>query len=430
MQRVNAMRVRRTVCLQHGDWAGAERAREQAELMALQSSGRQIFEAPLRTELLAHWLARDLAGVKQTAEQLARVAATQAGWRVHHRISEGYFEALRGNPEGALVVFDDCVERCQPDPDEEDRSLDVWLRASAGAISMLLDLDRVAEARSRAEHVLTQCQALEIELAALPIACALALAEARSGDAERATQRIEAAIADQRRRGVTGLLLGASYELRARVAIAVRDEAAAVHYAKLVAQEFRHGALTSRYGRLLQEARDAGVRVSKRAFESPAVSRESDPVADAIARSFEGTHGPARARRVLELLCERGAATGGHLFCARGDRDDLECVASLRETEPSDALVRFAAGFWQNQLEEAEMSAVLTELPWAGQSYKPFTWNGPDGNTYDVLVLYSPRVLAAHVGLACLNAGDRVDRVEWSTGLLSALASLLHDEQA
>jgi Protein kinase domain/AAA ATPase domain len=429
MQRVNAMRVRRTVCLQHGDWAGAERAREQAELMALQSSGRQIFEAPLRTELHAQWLARNLAGVKQTAEHLGRVAAIQPGWRMHQRLAEGYFEALRGDPTGALVVFDDCVQRTQPDPCDEDRPFDVWLRASAAAMSMLLDLDRVDEARARGERVLKECATLDIQLSALPIECMLALAEARSGDAERATARIEAAIADQRHRGVTGLLIGACYETGARVAIAIGDQAAAVHYAGLVAQEFRHGTLTSRHGRLLQEARNAGMQIPERMLEGLTLAPERSPEAEALARSLENTHGAERTRRVLQILCEHGHAASGHLYCRRAARDDLECTASLREPAPSEALTRFAQGFWQSQLEEAEMSAVLTEVPWASQSYKSFTWRDPRGDTYEVLVLYSARVLPPHVALACLNVSDRADRVEWSTGWLSAIALCLRDER-
>ena len=410
-----------------GDWAGAERAREQAELMALQSRGRQIFEAPLRTEFHAHWLARDLAGVKQAAEQLGRMAASRAGWRVHHRLAEGYFEALRGDSVGALGHFDACVRRCQPDTQDEDRSFDVWLRASAAAIATLLDLDRVGEARERGERVLAECQVLDIQLSAIPIECLLALAEARSGDVKRAMDRIEAAIADQRGRGVSGLLLGACYETRARIAIAVRDEAAAIHYAELVAQECRYGALMSRHGRLLQEARNAGVRMPDRANERPVLTLERAPEAEAVMRALAGSHGSERARRVLQILCERGHALDGHLFCAHSGPNELACVASLGEPEPSAALTRFASGFWQDQLEEAEMSTVLTELPWARQSYEPFTWSDPRGGRHEVLVLYSARVLPLHVGLACLNVGQRVER---STSFLSALASGLNDAYA
>jgi hypothetical protein len=432
LQRVNAMRVRRIVCLQHGDMAGAERAREQAELMALQATGRQIFEAPLRTELYAHWLARDLAGVKQTTEEIGRLAASHPGWRVFHRLAEGYFQALRGDPASALTAFDDCIKRSRPDPHDEDRCLDAWLAASAGAMSILIELERVDEARTRGEHVLAQCQALEIGLAAEPISRELALAEARSGDATRAIARIEAVIADQRERGVSGLQLGASYETRARVAIATRDDTAANHYAGLVAQEYRYGsALTSRYGRLLQEARRAGVQMPAQPSElaTAALATQTNPEAEALARSLADVHGKDRARRILELLCEHGQATGGHLYVARGTQDELVSAASVRESEASEALTRFARAFWREQLEEAEMSAVLTELPWSHAKYQPLSWRDPRGESYEVLMLYSAHVLPAHVGLAVLHVGDRSDRVEWSTQLLSAVAAQLNADR-
>ncbi len=155
-----------------------------------------------------------------------------------------------------------------------------------------------------------------------------------------------------------------------------------------------------------------------------AVVPEND-AAETLARSLAGAHGSDRVRRALELLCEYGRATGGHLFVSSGPENGLEFAASVRESEPSAALTRFAEAFWSNQLEEAEMSAVLTELPWAQQSYKPFEWIDPRGELYEVLVLYSARVLPAHVGLACLCVGKREEPAEWSTALLSALASQL-----
>jgi hypothetical protein len=105
-------------------------------------------------------------------------------------------------------------------------------------------------------------------------------------------------------------------------------------------------------------------------------------------------------------------------------------VASVREPAASEALTRFALGFWENQLEEAEMSAVLTEVSWAARSYKPLTWSDPRGDKYELLLLYSPRALPPQVGLACLNITASADRVEWPTSLLSALANVLHDEHA
>jgi hypothetical protein len=432
LQRVNAMHVRRIVCLQHGDWEGAARAREQAELMGLQGSGRQIFEAPLRTELYAHWLARDLAGVKQTADRIGRLVPNHPGWQVHHRVAQGYFDALRGDSARALIAFDDCVAHSQPDAGDPDRSYDAWLRASAAALSMLLELDRVDEARTRGVHVLEQCTALSISVSAQRVAIELALAEARSGHAQQAIERIELVISDQCQRGVRGLQLGASYEARARVAVALHNEVDTARYAALAAQELLHGpgaTLTLRCGRLLQEARRAGVSIPSLAQTGAAAvqSASIDPNAAAVARALGEARGNERARRALELLCKHGHATGGYVYLARGANAELVLVASWNASQPSEALARFASAFWRQQLEEAAMSAVLTELPLIPEAYKPRGWSDPQGARYEALELYSSRALPPQIGLAVLRVDKRERNPEWSTALLSTVAMQLRD---
>jgi hypothetical protein len=425
LQRVNAMRVRRIVCLQHGDWAGAERAREQAELMGLQASGRQLFEAPLRTELDAHWLARDLAGVKQTADRIGRLVAHYPGWRIHERLAQGYFDALCGDAGSALLAFDECVALSHPDGQDSDRKCEAWLRASAAALSTLLELGRVDEARARGEAVLAQSTALEISIAAQRVERELALAEAMSGHSARAIERIEGVIAEQRQRGVSGLQLGASYEARARVAIALGNADDAARYAELAASEFRHGsgeALSSPYGRLLQEARRAGVHIPAHGAEFSAgalASVPTDPHAEAVVRWLGEAQGDERARLALELLEKHARSAGGYLYLSHAE---LTRVAASDISPPSEALSAFVSAFWQQQLEEAEMSAVLTELPWANETYKARAWYDAQGERYEVLELYSPRCQPPHVGLAILRASDGASQTQWPTALLSALA--------
>jgi hypothetical protein len=69
-------------------------------------------------------------------------------------------------------------------------------------------------------------------------------------------------------------------------------------------------------------------------------------------------------------------------------------------------------------------------VPFAAASYEPVIWRDPNGDAYETLVLYSPRALPPHVGLACLRVRDRAEQVEWPTSLLGALASALHELRA
>jgi hypothetical protein len=328
-----------------------------------------------------------------------------------------------------LAAFDECTACSEPSDQDPNRNFEAWLHASAAALAMLLELGRVADARRRGEHVLERCNALEITVAAQSVHCELAVAEARSGEPARAIARVAAVIADQCQRGVSGLLLGASYEARARIAISLRHEADAQHYAALAARESQHGgssSLEARYGRLLQEARREGLRLPTHPAEiavAALTTHEEDPELTALERA----HPEARAAGALELLCEHGQAAGGYLYLASGT--GLVLLASRHAPLPAEALGRFASGFWRQHLEDAEMSAVMTELPWSHRWYKPLAWSDPQGERFEVLVLFNAQTRPAHIGLAVLRVGERRNGPEWSTQWLSTLALRLCDER-
>jgi hypothetical protein len=100
-------------------------------------------------------------------------------------------------------------------------------------------------------------------------------------------------IADQRAIGITGLLLGASYEARARVAIWSGDQAGIARYLTLTATEYRHGhnsALGARYERLLREAHGAvqAQLPTLADFQSSLTSRMTRVHDGSIAQSIAG----------------------------------------------------------------------------------------------------------------------------------------------
>jgi hypothetical protein len=99
----------------------------------------------------------------------------------------------------------------------------------------------------------------------------------------------------------------------------------------------------------------------------------------------------------------------------------------LRAPPPSEELTCFALAFWRQQLEDAEMSAVLTELPWTHERNEPFQWRDSQGERYDVLLLYNAHALTAHVGLALLHIAKGSVKPRWSTAWLSTLALQLSE---
>jgi hypothetical protein len=147
-----------------------------------------------------------------------------------------------------------------------------------------------------------------------------------------------------------------------------------------------------------------------------------DTQAEALTRSLASAPGAERSRHALELLCQHGQASGGYLYLRSGENAELVLVETSLAPPPSAALTRFVAACWQEQLEDAEMSVVLTELPWKRDTYAPLSWRDPEGERFDALVLYNAQTLPAHVGLAVLRVGERRSSPEWSTALVSTIA--------
>jgi hypothetical protein len=268
-QRLAALYLHKIIRLEQGDWTGADQLRRQAELMALRWQSAQMFHYNLTVEILAHSDARDLIGVKQVIERFEVLAARYPGWVPYLRDARARFDLLRGDWNAAKVGFEACIELTKLDENKRSRMLPVWVTAQAGLCEALQALDRTEEARAQAHTALQICEELHIYSHASGLVRALALAEAKLGDAATANERLDRLIERQIALGTTGLRLGLSYEARAQIAIWNNDQPAFERYARLTAQEYRHGArspLGARYDRLIHEARRRGY----------------EPVADAV----------------------------------------------------------------------------------------------------------------------------------------------------
>jgi hypothetical protein len=128
----------------------------------------------------------------------------------------------------------------------------------------------------------------------------------------------------QKRLGVSGLLLGANYEARARVAILAGDETALSAFAALTASEYRRSAgspLGARHERLLDDARVAFphrmITLSEAEMRSAAASGiERQPTAARLVSQVlrQATTAQERASFALSLLCEDSRASAGYLY--------------------------------------------------------------------------------------------------------------------
>jgi hypothetical protein len=368
MQRVNAMYLRKIVCMQRGDFENAERFRRKAEVLAVQATSRSMFNTTMTLELAAHALARDLTGVKQIMDRIEPIAPGNVTWTIYHHLAAAHFHRLRGDLEAALAASERALALVAPDAGGASRSLVAWPSVAAAHIEILTELDRVEDARRFGERAIEQAEALGIDAGAFEVVRALALAEGKSQRLAQAQDRLERLIGAQRNLGSVGLNLGASYEARARVAIWAGDHAAVEHYGRLAANEYRHGRsspLGTRYERLLQEARIAGIHalpqlaaLDATPISSTALGGRRPTIETSLTDALSAAETPrARAELALGLLCEVHAARGGHLFVLRDGA--LEHAATLGADAPDEALRPMLDDIWQQQLAAADMPTQL-----------------------------------------------------------------------
>jgi hypothetical protein len=311
--------------------------------------------------------------------------------------------------------------------------------AAAAYVDTLVRLDRASEAKACAERALAECERRELGVASHEVVRQLALAEAKLGDHAKGASRLEALLDGQLALGVSGLNLGASYEARTRVAIWAGDHAGVEHFARLTAEQYRHGRgspLGVRYERLMGEARGAGVAVlpALSAFESTMfgnteIGTRGSAIAT-IAESMIGAHDAAeRGQRALRLLCEARGARGGHLFL--GVESELRLAATYAADAPDAALERAVSDFWSQQSEGIDPDTAQLSDGTSVHGYTTLQWTDLRGTTYQ------PVLVSGKVGQGMVNAGvalliehDSGATATTSMPLVAELAGFLVRSQA
>ena len=407
-QQVNAMLLRKALCLQQGDFETAERFRRKAEVLAVLATVRQMFGSSIIAELFVHVTARDLTGVKQIMDRIPPLAEQYEGWRPYQYIAEGHFHRLRGDLAAARTAFERALALF-PEPHDAVRRMVAWPSVVAGYIETLLDQGDCATARAVGEAALQSCRELDIELGASDVARVLALAEGRAGQLDRAAARMRALLDAQLALGITGLNLGTSYEALALIAIWAGDAEGVERYGRLAAKEYRHGRnspLGMRYERLMQEARRAGIHALPEL-----ASLDADPMGTSVLGGTRATETivtealsgaesrPRRAAMALGLLCDAYGAGGGHLYLM--DKSALVLSATVAAEDP-DALEPLVTSFWHRLLEDADMATeIVTNGPTPSAS--SYLWTDRRGTPYEPMTIGCVvDGVTLHVGVAVL----------------------------
>jgi hypothetical protein len=326
-QAVNAMYLRKCLRLQAGDREGAERFRKQAELLHLRSTAEQMFTSNLLLELNAHALARDAQGVKQTWDRILPLAARYPGWVAVELLARAVFHQLIGEAQRAHEAFDACLREVDLVRDAGTKVVLIWPSACAGYVETLSELGRFAEARSYGERVLLTCSEREIGVAAHAVQRAVALAEAKCGDSAHAIARLASLLEEQRKLGIKGIQLAATYEARAKVALCMQDSASYREYARLGAAEYHEAhtsSLSTRYSGWLTKTRDRPSTPPEPELSFNTVQLRgagSARGAGALERELAAASEPAeRAQKGLVLLCDAASASAGRLYLLQADK--------------------------------------------------------------------------------------------------------------
>ncbi|HKP62662.1 MAG TPA: protein kinase [Polyangiales bacterium] len=401
LHQVSTLQLRRQLSVFDGDLEAAERYRKRAELVAAQASSRQMFESA--SELFLHVHLRDLAGVKHAADRIALFAARWPGWRPVHQLAQGYYHRLRGDLPAALAAFERTIAIYDRELADRPASELMHLAASQGCMTVLEELGQLEAARELGLALVRRCKEREITCS-VDYLRALAVIEAKLGDHESATARLDALLV--RSEKLRPSFAALDYEARARIAILAKDATTAGHYMRLALEHGAADGATGRlgmHGRLLDEARKQGLdlEVPVSNFETnlevqstrKANARFDDALRNALAITLEPS---ARARRALELLCRELNASAGQLYFARG----LDLTRSASLTDPDPALDRFAAGYWKQRQLQATMTTVFT-TPEQAAGLATGSWTSSSGKQYALLPL-SPEGEAECLGLAAI----------------------------
>jgi hypothetical protein len=430
LQKISALHLRRIVRLQQGDWNGADKLRRQAEVLTLSKRAPQLFKSLVTTEITACTKACDLVGLQAAIEELKRMAAQAPGWLPAAISAEAAFQLVRGDDAAAQAGFEQAIASCEFDEHGHSTSPMTWVYAQAGRAEALLGMNDAEEARARAAAALQICEANEIESPAYELVRILALAEVKLGQT-RGIERIEELIAKQQQLGVTGLLLGLSFEARAQMAIWRGDTAAFEHYSRLCAREYRHGArspLGKRYERLMNEAGRYGMRaqVALSDFE-PMTAVDSSAMDETdlqklVSRTMTNQRIDERARKALQMICDSRAAGAGHLYLQVAN--DAQWVASLGADPPPAGTTDLVRDFIAQEEERADTMTVMATAGLQDSDDGSATLH-VTGVTYEMLLLtcvVGGRGIVA--GVALVSAEKRV-RSPKQAQLLTLLASHL-----
>ncbi|HMI90517.1 MAG TPA: hypothetical protein VK509_04095, partial [Polyangiales bacterium] len=393
---VDAVLVRMVYHLWQGNAREAERCKRRVEVLRVQNAPRQMPEGThLLAEVAAHAATTDLMRVKQSMDEIERLAKRLPGWVPIHQYAAGEYQRLRGDAASALGHFEQGLACSEAGRHQ------AWPDLAGAHVRALLDLGRDEEACSLGERYLAAAEQAELGHVGNYIRMPLALAQARLGLHEVAARNAEASVRDFEQRGSGGLSLGVAYETWARVASLARNEPLFARCAERCAELYRAGenrALSARYARLIQDAKQAELGISAGLTAAADFTGQTlgESVAHVTSIMESCVNARDRARCALQLLMQHSGAHAGWLY---GGQDGVIVELAQLGPEAMPANVdQLARGFLLAQAEtdgDTQDGTDMQTTPgptaeWQGargERYRPVLLAHPTGEGLAVLAL-------------------------------------------
>jgi tetratricopeptide (TPR) repeat protein len=202
-------------------------------------------------ELLAYAFSDDVIGVKRAMERCEVVAKLYPRWGVDFHLARFHYRRLQGDHAGALEMLGPALEGVAPG-----RHID-WALVAGAHVMALNALGRPEEAANLGLEYLAICEREDLTGTTRHLMRQVAEALSKAGRFDEAVCYANECVREAEQLGITGLILGACYETRARIALATGDRATFHRFSELSATEYRRGqnpALIAKCERLVREA--------------------------------------------------------------------------------------------------------------------------------------------------------------------------------
>ncbi len=423
---VNAWRVRMINYLIRGDIKQADQCKKRMELLQLQNSPNQLYEGThLYLELLAYSRADDLIGTKQTLPGLQQMAQRFKNWVPVADFAQGEYHRIRGDYQSALVEYEKALNAIVAG-----RHL-VWPYAATSYLRVLFELERFEEVKQLAPRFIADSENLALGYPSVYLRIPLALTQAVTGEHENAIQNAEILIDTYKRLGSTGLMLGLTYETRARVAIYMGDLDSLRTYARLCADQYRTGhnpILTAKYEKLMQEANYAGLNITTDLEHAADISREMN---QSLLNETSGSLSDCatlmeKMRRILEILVKYTNSLGGFLYTVQKNGPNL--AAQLGEFAVSNKIDTMVREYIATEI-NTDNEVTKTDVETVTSSVASAVWTDKDGVPFQPLLLGHTTTRGFTItGVAVLRV-DPERLFEYPSSLVVTLSQYLFDTE-